>query len=83
MVDRGRRKSTSPRAGLKVLDPARDSIVPGSILLVRRNPWSRKSPIDATLGRHPDRLQMDASTWKTVEQAFHDHAVLVFPGGST
>jgi len=42
----------------------------------------RVTPIDATLGAVVSGLtlsQMDASTWKTVEQAFHDHAVLVFP----
>ena len=43
----------------------------------------RVTPIDATLGAVVTGFalsQMDASTWKTVEQAFHDHAVLVFPG---
>jgi alpha-ketoglutarate-dependent taurine dioxygenase len=38
--------------------------------------------IDATLGAVVtglDLSRMDAPTWKTVEQAFHDHAVLVFP----
>ena len=42
----------------------------------------RVTPIDATLGAVVSGLtlsQMDASTWKTVERAFHDHAVLVFP----
>ncbi|HEX6776182.1 MAG TPA: TauD/TfdA family dioxygenase, partial [Methylomirabilota bacterium] len=41
------------------------------------------TPIDATLGAIVTGFalsQMDASAWKTVEQAFHDHAVLVFPG---
>ncbi len=41
------------------------------------------TPIDATLGAVVTGFalsQMDASAWKTVEQAFHDHAVLVFPG---
>ena len=41
------------------------------------------TPIDATLGAVVSGLalaQMDASTWKIVEQAFHAHAVLVFPG---
>ncbi len=41
------------------------------------------APIDATLGAvvtNLDLARMDALTWKTVEQAFHDHAVLVFPG---
>jgi alpha-ketoglutarate-dependent taurine dioxygenase len=41
------------------------------------------TPIDATLGAVVTGFalsRMDASTWKTVEQAFHDHAVLVFPG---
>jgi alpha-ketoglutarate-dependent taurine dioxygenase len=41
------------------------------------------TPIDATLGAVVTDLalgHMDAPTWKTVEQAFHDHAVLVFPG---
>ena len=43
----------------------------------------RVTPIDATLGAVVTGFalsQMDASTWKTVEQAFHDYAVLVFPG---
>jgi len=38
--------------------------------------------IDATLGAVVTDLSladMDAATWKAVEQAFHDHAVLVFP----
>ena len=42
----------------------------------------RVTSIDATLGAVVSGLtlsQMDASIWKTVEQAFHDHAVLVFP----
>jgi alpha-ketoglutarate-dependent taurine dioxygenase len=41
------------------------------------------TPIDATLGAVVTGFalsQMDASTWKNVEQAFHDYAVLVFPG---
>ena len=41
------------------------------------------TPIDATLGAvvtDLDLSRMDARTWQTVEQAFHDHAVLVFPG---
>jgi alpha-ketoglutarate-dependent taurine dioxygenase len=41
------------------------------------------TPIDATLGAVVNDLalaHMDAPTWKTVERAFHDHAVLVFPG---
>ena len=41
------------------------------------------TPIDATLGAvvtELDLSQMDAPTWKTVEEAFHRHAVLVFPG---
>jgi alpha-ketoglutarate-dependent taurine dioxygenase len=41
------------------------------------------APIDATLGAvvtDLDLSRMDAPTWKTVEQAFHDHGVLVFPG---
>src|SRR6266540_272335 len=43
----------------------------------------RVTPIDATLGAVVTGFalsQMDASAWKTVEQAFHDYAVLVFPG---
>ena len=43
----------------------------------------RITPIDATLGAVVTELSlatMDGSTWKIVEQAFHDHAVLVFPG---
>ena len=41
------------------------------------------TPIDATLGAVVTGLElarMDAATWKAVEQAFHEHAVLVFPG---
>ena len=41
------------------------------------------TPIDATLGAVVTGLslaRMDASTWKTVEEAFHRYAVLVFPG---
>jgi alpha-ketoglutarate-dependent taurine dioxygenase len=41
------------------------------------------TPIAATLGAVVTDLElarMDASTWKTVEGAFHQHAVLVFPG---
>jgi alpha-ketoglutarate-dependent taurine dioxygenase len=41
------------------------------------------TPIDATLGAVVTELslaKMDDSTWKIVEEAFHDHAVLVFPG---
>src|SRR5262245_36074747 len=41
------------------------------------------APIDATLGAVVTDLalaRMDAATWKTVEAAFHEHAVLVFPG---
>jgi alpha-ketoglutarate-dependent taurine dioxygenase len=40
-------------------------------------------PIDATLGAvvtDVDLARMDAATWKTVERAFHERAVLVFPG---
>jgi alpha-ketoglutarate-dependent taurine dioxygenase len=43
----------------------------------------RVAPIEATLGAVVSGLtlaNMDASTWKIVEQAFHEHAVLVFPG---
>ena len=39
-------------------------------------------PIDATLGAVVSGLDlswMDARTWKTVERAFHEYAVLVFP----
>src|SRR5262247_3539477 len=42
----------------------------------------RIAPIDATLGAVVTDItlsQMDAVTWKAIEQAFHDHAVLVFP----
>ena len=45
----------------------------------------RVTPIAATLGAVVTDLElarMDASTWKAVEQAFHDHAVLVFPGST-
>ncbi len=41
------------------------------------------APIAATLGAVVTGLElarMDTPTWKAVEQAFHDHAVLVFPG---
>ena len=41
------------------------------------------TPIDATLGAVVTGLslaRMDTSTWKTVEEAFHRQAVLVFPG---
>ena len=43
----------------------------------------RIAPIDATLGAVVTEValaRMDASVWKTVEAAFHAHAVLVFPG---
>ena len=43
----------------------------------------RVTPIAATLGAVVTDLElarMDVSTWKTVEAAFHQHAVLVFPG---
>ena len=42
----------------------------------------RISPSDATLGAIVEDLDLralDRSTWPAVEQAFHDHAVLVFP----
>jgi len=42
----------------------------------------RITPIDATLGAvvtDVSLAKMDGSTWKIVEQAFHDYAVLVFP----
>jgi alpha-ketoglutarate-dependent taurine dioxygenase len=41
------------------------------------------TPIDATLGAVVTGLElarMDAATWTAVERAFHEHAVLVFPG---
>src|SRR5215471_18892376 len=41
------------------------------------------SRIDSTLGAEVTGLslaRMDPPTWKVVEQAFHDHAILVFPG---
>jgi len=41
------------------------------------------APLDATLGAVVTGLalgRMDEPTWKTVEAAFHRHAVLVFPG---
>ena len=41
------------------------------------------TPIDATLGAvvtDLDLARMDDGTWKAVERAFHQHAVLVFPG---
>ena len=41
------------------------------------------APTDATLGAVVTGLtlaRMDEATWKTVESAFHEHAVLVFPG---
>jgi alpha-ketoglutarate-dependent taurine dioxygenase len=40
-------------------------------------------PIDATLGAVVTGLRlaaMDATTWAVVQRAFHEHAVLVFPG---
>jgi len=43
----------------------------------------RIAPIDATLGAVITNLTlagMDPASWKTVEKAFHDYAVLVFPG---
>jgi alpha-ketoglutarate-dependent taurine dioxygenase len=43
----------------------------------------RVTRIDATLGAVVAELslaRMDDATWKAVERAFHDHAVLVFPG---
>ena len=43
----------------------------------------RIAPIAATLGAVVTDLElarMDPATWKAVEQAFHDYAVLVFPG---
>jgi alpha-ketoglutarate-dependent taurine dioxygenase len=43
----------------------------------------RIAPVDATLGAVVTELalgRMDAATWKTVEAAFHEYAVLVFPG---
>ena len=41
------------------------------------------TPLDATLGAVVTGLrlsQMDDATWKSVEGAFHQHAILVFPG---
>jgi alpha-ketoglutarate-dependent taurine dioxygenase len=43
----------------------------------------RVTPIAATLGAVVTDLElarMDASTWEAVEEAFHQHAILVFPG---
>ena len=43
----------------------------------------RVTRITATLGAvvtDVELARMTPSAWKTVEQAFHDHAVLVFPG---
>jgi alpha-ketoglutarate-dependent taurine dioxygenase len=43
----------------------------------------RVAPSAATLGAVVTDLElarMDIPTWKTVERAFHEHAVLVFPG---
>jgi alpha-ketoglutarate-dependent taurine dioxygenase len=43
----------------------------------------RVTRIDATLGAVVTDLElarMDDATWKTVEGAFHEHALLVFPG---
>ena len=43
----------------------------------------RIAPIDATLGAVITNLTlagMDPASWKAVEKAFHDYAVLVFPG---
>ena len=41
------------------------------------------TPLDATLGAvvtDVDLSRMDEATWTAVERAFHEHAVLVFPG---
>ncbi|HEV3349791.1 MAG TPA: TauD/TfdA family dioxygenase, partial [Methylomirabilota bacterium] len=43
----------------------------------------RIAPIDATLGAVVTDLELarlDPATWQTVEAAFHEYAVLVFPG---
>jgi alpha-ketoglutarate-dependent taurine dioxygenase len=43
------------------------------------------TPIDATLGAVVTDLalaRMDAATWKTVEDAFHQYGVLVFPAST-
>jgi alpha-ketoglutarate-dependent taurine dioxygenase len=43
----------------------------------------RIAPLDATLGAVVTEValaRMDAATWKAVEGAFHEYAVLVFPG---
>ena len=43
----------------------------------------RIRPTDATLGAVVDGADLralDPSTWSVIEQAFHDHAVLIFPG---
>ena len=40
------------------------------------------TPLDATLGATVtdiDLAAMDAATWRCVEDAFHDHALLIFP----
>src|SRR6185369_13113734 len=55
-----------------------------STLLTRRDLMGPTiTPIDATLGAVVTGLElarMDAATWTAVERAFHEHAVLVFPG---
>ena len=41
------------------------------------------TPTDATLGAtitDVDLAAMDETTWRRVENAFHEHAVLIFPG---
>jgi alpha-ketoglutarate-dependent taurine dioxygenase len=43
----------------------------------------RIAPLDATLGAvitDVDLSRLESHTWKIVEQAFHEYAVLVFPG---
>src|SRR4030095_2032334 len=59
-------------------------LAPEAFFQTRRDPMEpRIAPIDATLGAVVSGLalaQMDATTWKIVEQAFHEYAVLVFPG---
>src|SRR5258705_13225443 len=53
----------------------------GSMLPNTRDPMGAKvARIDATLGAVVTELElarMDERTWKTVEQAFHEHGVLV------
>lgn len=44
---------------------------------------SRIQPVDATLGAIVDGVrlgELDEDTWNEIESAFHEHALLIFPG---